>query len=76
MTAMGKYHDASMAGIIPCMGIKEFFDKLHEEEYDENRIHEVWEKMNADPETKKLMQNNIECGVCAYDSLTNAAVES
>ena len=64
MCSMEKYKSGSMIGFIPCMGIKEFMDKLHSEEYDENHIYEIWEKMNADPETRKLIENNETCGVC------------
>ena len=65
MTSMGKYRDGSMIGIIPHIGIKEFFEKLHNEEYDPDHIYEVWEKMKKDPEAKQLIQNNVDCGVCA-----------
>ena len=46
------------------MGIKEFMDKLHEEDYDPDHIYTIWDKMWSDEETRKLMQNNIDCGVC------------
>lgn len=64
MASMEKYASGSMAGIIPCMGIKEFFDKLHTDPYDPDHIYEVWADMKANPETEKLMQNNVTCGVC------------
>lgn len=64
MCSMEKHRSGSLIGFVPCMGIKEFMDKLHSEEYDENHIYEVWEKMNADPETRKLIENNETCGVC------------
>jgi glycosyltransferase involved in cell wall biosynthesis len=75
MASMAKYQDGSMIGIIPCMGIKEFFDKLHTEEYDENKIYEIWTKMKENPETRKLMQNNIDCGVCVYNNLDFSLIE-
>ena len=64
MTTMGKYQDISMRGIIPSIGIKEFFKKLQEEEYNPDHIYEVWDKMKENAETRKLIQNNIDCGVC------------
>lgn len=64
MCAMGKFHDGSMIGIIPHMGIKEFLDQLKNEEYHEDDIYDVWEEMKGDPDTFKLMMNNVECGVC------------
>lgn len=64
MTTMGKYQDISMRGIIPSIGIKEFFKKLQEEEYDPEHIYEVWDKMKEDADTRQLIQNNIDCGVC------------
>lgn len=67
LTSMGRYSNGSMIGIIPSMGIKEFLDKLKTETYDENDIYKIWEEMSKDPETKKLMDNNIACGVCPTD---------
>lgn len=64
MTSMEKHRSGSMLGVIPHMGIKEFFDKLHSDTYDPDHIYEVWAKMKEDPETAKLIQNNIDCGVC------------
>ncbi len=65
MASMDKSRGGSLIGIIPCMGIREFLDKLKKEKYSEKDIYKVWAKMEEDPETKKLMQNNIDCGVCA-----------
>ena len=59
-----KWGSKSLLGIVPHIGIKEFMEKLHNEEYDENHIYEVWDKMSSDPETKKLIENNETCGVC------------
>lgn len=67
IASMNKYQDGSMLGVIPCIGIKEFFDKLRSEDYDENHIYEIWGEMKRDNETRQLMQNNIDCGVCSYD---------
>lgn len=64
MASMEKWRSGSLLGIVPHQGIKEFMDELKNDTYDENHIYEVWEKMNADPETKKLIENNEECGVC------------
>lgn len=64
MASTEKWGSRSLLGIMPCIGIKEFMDKLHEEEYNEDHIYEVWEKMNNDPETRKLIENNETCGVC------------
>lgn len=64
MASMEKWSGGSLLGIVPHIGIKEFMNKLKDEDYDENHIYEVWEKMREDPETKKLIDNNEECGVC------------
>lgn len=53
------WSSGKMVGIIPCMGIKEFMEKLHTEEYDENHIYDVWQKL-----PKELIKNNESCGVC------------
>lgn len=55
----GKHASGTMLGIIPCMGIKEFMDKLKHEPYDENHIYEVWANLPKD-----LVANNEACGVC------------
>ena len=60
-----KWGSRSLIGIIPHIGIKEFMEKLRTEEYDPDHIYEVWKKMEEDPETKKLIENNETCGVCA-----------
>lgn len=64
MTSMEKHRSGSMLGVIPHIGIKEFFEKLHEDTYDPDYIYEVWAKMREDPDTCDLMQNNVDCGVC------------
>jgi hypothetical protein len=64
MAAMEKNKSGSMLGVIPCMGIREFMDKLHDEKYDPDDIYKVWAKLKKDKEGKKLIQNNIDCGVC------------
>lgn len=67
MTSMEKHRSGSLIGVIPHIGIREFFDKLHEDTYDPDYIYEVWAKMQEDEETRKLMQNNVDCGVCKKD---------
>ena len=64
MCSQEKWASGSLIGIIPCMGIKEFMEKLKTEEYDPDHIYNVWEKMAENPETKKLIENNETCGVC------------
>lgn len=64
MTSMEKHRSGSLIGVIPHIGIKEFFEKLHEDTYDPDDIYNVWAKMREDPDTCKLMQNNVDCGVC------------
>lgn len=59
-----KWASGSLLGVLPSMGIKEFMDKLHEEDYDPDYIYTIWDKMWSNEETRKLMQNNIDCGVC------------
>ena len=54
-----KYASGTMLGVIPCMGIREFMNKLKCEPYDENHIYEVWANLPKD-----LIINNETCGVC------------
>lgn len=67
MCSQEKWGSGSLVGIIPPIGIREFLDKLEGEEYDPDHIYDVWEEMQQDDNTKKLMQNNITCGVCGAD---------
>lgn len=55
----GKFVGGAMSGIIPCMGLPEFMDKLHNEQYDPDEIYNVWEQLPED-----LVRNNEACGVC------------
>lgn len=64
MCSQDKWASGSMLGIVPKIGIYEFMDKLKHEEYDPDHIYEVWERMSNDPEAKKLIENNEQCGVC------------
>lgn len=64
MSSAGFYQNPVNLGIIPDIGIKEFLTNLENEPYDPEHIYDIWEKMEADPETAKLIKNNIECGVC------------
>ena len=75
LASMNRYSNGSMIGIIPSMGIKEYLDKLKNEEYDPNHIYKVWEEMAEDPDTLELMNNNIKCGVCADGYMTNSCKE-
>lgn len=59
MVMQGKFAGGSMMGIIPCMGIYEFMDKLKTEAYDPNHIYEVWKEI-----PRELIENNEKCGVC------------
>lgn len=64
MCSQEKWASGSLFGIIPHIGIHEFMEKLKNEPYDPDDIYKVWEKMENDPETKKLIENNETCGVC------------
>lgn len=77
MASMTKYQDGSMQGIIPCVGIKEFFDRLHNESYEPMHIYDVWREMQNNPDTKQLMINNVTCGVCpeGYAQCTETKTE-
>lgn len=55
----GKFVSGAMQGIVPHIGVKEFFDKIKSEKYDPKHIHKVWEAMPQD-----LIRNNEICGVC------------
>lgn len=59
-----KWASGTLLGIVPHIGIHEFMNKLREEPYDPDDIYKVWERMEEDPETKKLIENNEKCGVC------------
>lgn len=76
MISMEKHRSGSMLGVIPHIGIREFFDKLHEDSYDPDHIYDVWAEMKKDPETAKLIQNNIDCGVCPADYTERPEVKS
>lgn len=59
MVMQGKFIGGSMMGIIPCISLGDFMEKLHNEEYDPNYIYEVWANI-----PKELIENNENCGVC------------
>jgi hypothetical protein len=59
MVMQGKSAGGTLTGIIPCIGIKEFLEKLKNEPYDENDIYKAWEKI-----PQELIENNEKCGVC------------
>ena len=59
-----KYGSGSMMGTIPAIGIKEFLVKLKSEPYNESDIYAVWDRMNANADTRRLIENNEHCGVC------------
>ncbi len=64
MCSQEKWASGTLFGIVPHIGIYEFMEKLRNEDYDPNHIYDVWAEMEANPETKKLIDNNIKCGVC------------
>lgn len=47
--------------VIPAMGIREFFDRLEQEPYDEEEIYTIWADMYK--EQPELLENNVKCGV-------------
>lgn len=59
MVMQGKFAGGSMTGILPCMSVKEFMEKLHKEKYDAGDIYKAWEKI-----PQELVENNEKCGVC------------
>lgn len=59
MVMQGKFTGGAMLGFIPCMGIREFMEKVKAEEYHEDDIYKIWENMPQD-----LIENNEKCGVC------------
>ena len=78
MDSVGKYQQGSLIGMIPHIGIKEFMDKLHNEEYDPDEIYNVWDRMKETEEGRQLIQNNITCGVCGegYSNRPSEILES
>ena len=64
MCSQEKWASGALLGIVPHIGIYEFMEKLRTEEYDPDEIYRVWERMENNPETKKLIENNEACGVC------------
>lgn len=59
MVMQGKYTSGAMIGIMPCLSVNEFMDKLHHEPYNEEDIYKAWEKL-----PQELIENNEKCGVC------------
>ena len=49
----------------PELGFDEFMGILRTEEYDPDRIFDVWERMSESPELRALMDANEETGACA-----------
>ena len=49
----------------PELGFDEFMGLLRTEEYDPDRIYDVWERMSESPELRALMDANEETGACA-----------
>lgn len=49
----------------PELGFDEFMGILRTEEYDPDRIYDVWERMSESPELRALMDANEETGACA-----------
>jgi hypothetical protein len=47
------------------LGFDEFMGILRTEEYDPDRIFDVWERMSESPELRALMDANEETGACA-----------
>ena len=68
MVMQGKFVGGSMLGIVPCMGIQEFMDKLHDETYDPKQIYSVWKDLPQD-----LIKNNETCGVCPVGYTTEVS---
>lgn len=66
----GKFVGGAMVGIIPCMGLNEFLEKIKTEPYDPDAIYKVWEKIPPE-----LIKNNEDCGVCkvGYTQKTKGA---
>ena len=55
----GKCAGGAMTGVIPCIGVLEFMDKLRNEPYNKDDIFDAWAKL-----PKNLIENNEKCGVC------------
>ena len=55
----GKFMGGSMMGIIPCMGVSEFLEKVRNETYDPEAIYDIWKQLPPE-----LIANNEKCGVC------------
>ena len=70
-TMQGKHASGAMIGIIPCMTIREFMDKVRTEPYNPNDIYSVWEKLPKD-----LIENNEKCGVCRVGYTKNNTEKS
>lgn len=62
--SMEKNRSGSQLGFIPHIGIREFMDKLRSEQFNPDQIYDVWERMRADSELLRLIENNEACGVC------------
>ena len=54
-------------GVEPPLGFDEFLERMRSEDYDPERIYDVWEEMASSPEMRARMVANEECGVCQRD---------
>ena len=52
-------------GATPPLAFDEFLERMRSEEYDPDRIYDVWEKMARSPEMRSRMAANVECGACS-----------
>jgi hypothetical protein len=71
MVMKGKRTGDAMNGIIPCIGIREFMEKLKYEPYNKDDIFDVWKRMPPE-----LIENNIRCGVCKAGYINNKDVDT
>ena len=58
---MNAQNGQNMIHVIPAMGIKEFFDRLKAEPYNEDDIWDIWAEMYQ--ERPDLMELEVKCGV-------------
>lgn len=49
---------------VPPIGLKEFLTRLRLENYDPNRIREIWRDMKRSPETRAYIERNEQVGIC------------
>lgn len=60
-SVMNMQNSQSMIHVIPAMGIREFFDRLKNDKFNDDDIYDIWDAMYH--EHPEIMEENVRCGV-------------